>query len=64
MNDNPPEFASHTYLTTIPESARVSTDVTRVLANSRDVGVNAQISYSIIGGNEHRKFAIHPKTGA
>ncbi|KAF2364658.1 EGF-like calcium-binding domain [Trinorchestia longiramus] len=63
MNDNPPEFASHTYSTSIPESARIGTDVTRVLANSRDVGKNAEISYSIIGGNEHRKFAIHSKTG-
>lgn len=66
MNDNPPEFASHTYSTTIPESARVNTDdtgVTRVFANSRDIGRNAEITYSIIGGNEHRKFAIHPKTG-
>lgn len=63
MNDNPPEFASHTYSTTIAESARVGTDVTRVLANSRDIGKNAEITYSIIGGNEHRKFAIHPLTG-
>lgn len=63
MNDNPPEFASHTYFTTVTESANIGSDIVRVLATSRDSGKNAEITYSIIGGNEHRKFAIHPKTG-
>ena len=35
----------------------------RVLATSRDSGKNAEITYSIIGGNEHRRFTIHPRTG-
>ena len=35
----------------------------RVMATSRDIGVNAEISYSIIGGNEHRRFTIDPATG-
>ena len=38
-------------------------DVVRVLATSRDSGKNAEITYSIIGGNEHRRFTIHPRTG-
>nr|XP_053631087.1 fat-like cadherin-related tumor suppressor homolog isoform X2 [Cherax quadricarinatus] len=63
INDNPPEFASHTYFTTVTESANTGSDIVRVLATSRDSGKNAEITYSIIGGNEHRKFAIHPKTG-
>ncbi|XP_042222155.1 fat-like cadherin-related tumor suppressor homolog isoform X3 [Homarus americanus] len=63
VNDNPPEFASHTYFTTVTESANIGSDIVRVLATSRDSGKNAEITYSIIGGNEHRKFAIHPKTG-
>lgn len=63
MNDNPPEFASHTYYTTVTESASIGSDIVRVLATSRDSGKNAEITYSIIGGNEHRKFAINPKTG-
>ncbi|MCL4124572.1 UNVERIFIED_CONTAM: hypothetical protein GTU68_056279, partial [Idotea baltica] len=52
MNDNPPEFASHTYYTTVMESSNVGSDIVRVLATSRDSGKNAEISYSIIGGNE------------
>ena len=63
VNDNPPEFASKYYFATITEGVDVGTDVVRVMATSRDIGVNAEISYSIIGGNEHRKFAINPATG-
>ena len=63
MNDNPPEFASKYYFATITEGGDVGTDVVRVMATSRDIGVNAEISYSIIGGNEHRKFTIDPSTG-
>ena len=63
INDNPPEFASKYYYTTMPESARKGANVVRVLATSKDSGVNAEISYSIFGGNEHGRFGIHPKTG-
>lgn len=63
VNDNPPEFASHTYYTTVMESASLGSDIVRVLATSRDSGKNAEISYSIIGGNEHRKFSINQRTG-
>ena len=63
VNDNPPEFASKYYFATITEGVDIGTDVVRVLATSRDIGVNAEVSYSIIGGNEHRKFAIDPGSG-
>ena len=63
VNDNPPEFASHTYFMTIMESANIGSEIVRVLAISQDSGKNAEITYSIIGGNEHRKFTIHPKAG-
>ena len=39
------------------------TDVVRVMATSRDIGVNAEISYTIIAGNEKRKFSIDQETG-
>lgn len=63
VNDNPPEFASHTYFTTVTESENTGSEIVRVLATSRDSGKNAEITYSVIGGNEHRKFSINPKTG-
>ena len=63
VNDNPPEFASKHYFSTVSESLPLHSDIVRVLATSKDSGVNAEISYSIIGGNEHGKFRINAKTG-
>lgn len=63
INDNPPEFATKFYFAVIPEIDSVGTEVVRVLATSKDVGINAEISYSIVGGNEHKKFTIDLKTG-
>ncbi|XP_014488108.1 PREDICTED: fat-like cadherin-related tumor suppressor homolog [Dinoponera quadriceps] len=63
INDNPPEFASKVYFAKVPEIYAVGTEVARVLATSKDTGVNADIYYSIVGGNEHKKFQIDAKTG-
>ncbi|XP_014600494.1 PREDICTED: fat-like cadherin-related tumor suppressor homolog isoform X3 [Polistes canadensis] len=63
INDNPPEFASKLYYSKVPEVYTVGTEVVRVLATSKDTGVNADVYYSIVGGNEHKKFQIDTKTG-
>ena len=63
INDNPPEFANKYYFAVVPEIDAVGTEVVKVLATSKDTGVNADVYYSIIGGNEHKKFAINNKTG-
>jgi protocadherin Fat 1/2/3 len=63
INDNPPEFANKYYFAVVPEIDAVGTEVAKVLATSKDTGVNADVYYSIIGGNEHKKFAINNKTG-
>lgn len=63
INDNPPEFTSKYYFAVVPEIDAVGTEVVRVLATSKDTGVNADIYYSIIGGNEHKKFKIDNKSG-
>lgn len=63
INDNPPEFASKLYYAKVPEIYAVGTEVARVLATSKDTRVNADIYYSIVGGNEHKKFQIDAKTG-
>ncbi len=34
-----------------------------MLATSKDIGVNADITYDIVGGNGYNHFGIHPKTG-
>lgn len=63
VNDSPPIFTSKHFFATISESSEVSAEVIRVLATSKDIGINAEIYYSIIGGNEHKKFAMNNKTG-
>ena len=63
VNDNPPEFESKTYFSAVPEDAHLGTEVIKVFATSLDAGVNAEIIYSILRGNEHRKFTIDPNTG-
>ncbi|XP_051891479.1 protocadherin Fat 1a isoform X7 [Pristis pectinata] len=64
INDNPPVFEHREYLATLPENIPLGTEVLQVFAASRDVEANAEITYSIISGNEHGKFSIDPSTGA
>lgn len=63
INDNPPEFTSKQYHAIIPENEPIESDVVRVIATSKDTGINAYIFYTIVGGNEHRKFKISERTG-
>ncbi len=63
VNDNPPEFASKYYFATVSEDVVIGTDVVKVFAASKDTGINADITYSLVGGNEHRRFRIDSKTG-
>lgn len=63
INDNPPEFTSRFYFASVPENNEIGSEVLKVLATSRDTGVNAEITYSILSGNEQKKFTIDPKTG-
>lgn len=63
INDNPPVFERRDQLVSIPEDAGVGTKVLTVYAASKDIGTNAEITYSIRSGNEHGKFHIHPLTG-
>lgn len=63
INDNPPEFSTKLYYAQVPEVNPVGTEIARVLATSKDTGVNAEIYYSIVGGNEHKKFQIDTKSG-
>ena len=64
VNDNPPLFGRKLYSASVAEDSPVGHQVLRVLATSLDEGVNAEITYSIVGGNEHRHFEIDAQTGA
>lgn len=63
INDNPPVFEHRDQLVTVPEDVALGTEVLRVHAASKDIGTNAEITYSIRSGNEHGKFHVHPRTG-
>ncbi|KAM6972795.1 protocadherin Fat 1a [Aplochiton taeniatus] len=69
-NDNRPLFLEKIYKIKLPEREKPEKEralkrdpVYRVIASDRDQGPNAEISYSIEGGDEHGKFFIEPKTG-
>ncbi|XP_063955288.1 protocadherin Fat 1-like isoform X2 [Lytechinus pictus] len=62
-NDNEPQFESDLYNASITEDAEIGSIVVTVLAISQDVGLNAEIMYQIVSGNEHGKFKIDSTTG-
>lgn len=63
INDNPPEFELTSYSVSVQEDVPTGTAVVTVLATSKDVGINAVISYSIVAGNELGKFTVEQDTG-
>ena len=63
INDNPPEFERAVYLETIPEGATIGTSLLKVHATSKDTGVNAEIAYSIVAGNDQGIFSLDQHTG-
>ncbi|RVE45661.1 hypothetical protein evm_009676 [Chilo suppressalis] len=63
VNDNPPEFEMRLYRAAVPELAALGTDLLRVRATSRDTGVNADVYYSIVGGDGREDFALDRSSG-
>ena len=63
INDNPPEFERTSYISTFPEDTLPGTSIANVFATSKDTGVNAEIKYDIISGNDQGLFSVHPETG-
>uniref|UniRef100_A0A3B3S9R2 FAT atypical cadherin 3 n=1 Tax=Paramormyrops kingsleyae TaxID=1676925 RepID=A0A3B3S9R2_9TELE len=63
-NDNKPQFPEKVYQIKLPERERKkkAEPIYRVFAYDRDEGPNADLSYSIVDGNEDGKFFIDPKT--
>ncbi|XP_072433894.1 protocadherin Fat 3-like isoform X4 [Chiloscyllium punctatum] len=64
-NDNKPLFPQKVYQIKLPERDRKkrSEPIYRTFAFDKDKGPNAEISYSIVDGNDDGKFFIDPKTG-
>ncbi|RMC07431.1 hypothetical protein DUI87_16899 [Hirundo rustica rustica] len=64
-NDNKPQFPEKVYQIKLPERDRKKRGepIYRAFAFDKDEGPNAEISYSIVDGNDDGKFFIDPKTG-
>ncbi|XP_062236080.1 cadherin-10a [Platichthys flesus] len=56
VNDTPPRFANHSFRMTAVESTEVGGAIGRIKADDPDVGRNAEMEYSIMGG--HNMFNI------
>ena len=63
INDNAPEFVRKLHEITVEENTDIGTEVLRVMATSRDIGINAEISYSLQHTTREKYLHIHPKTG-
>ncbi|XP_028659661.2 cadherin-20-like [Erpetoichthys calabaricus] len=59
VNDNPPRFPQKLYQMSVPESAPVGSIVGRVRAKDLDVGINAEMRYTIIDGDGRDTFDIN-----
>ncbi|XP_025893353.1 protocadherin-7 isoform X2 [Nothoprocta perdicaria] len=64
-NDNAPAvtFPSNSSYTVLPPSSNLRTVVATVVATDADTGLNADLNYSIVGGNPFRLFEIDPASG-
>lgn len=58
INDNPPEFETLADPVRVSESAIIGSLVHVAQAIDADCGTNAQVEYSIVGGNEMSKGKI------
>ena len=63
VNDHVPNFDSDAYFVSIPELSGIGTAVVTIEATDYDIGVNANLTYSIIAGDPEKKFIIDPQTG-
>lgn len=63
VNDNPPEFEFRLYRAAVAELDAPGAQVLRVRATSRDAGVNADVAYALVGGDERDDFALDAASG-
>ena len=57
-NDNKPVFSPTLYLTSISEATPPGSDIIPVHASDVDLGVNAEIEFSIVGGDAKTQFQV------
>ena len=63
VNDNSPKFQQALFTANLTENSPRGTPVLKLQATDEDSGANAQLTYSITGGNQNNTFVIDPDTG-
>lgn len=63
VNDNPPVFTRIPYNVEVSEGASVGASIMRVYSSDADEGLNGDIYYKLIGGDEMGKFSLDEATG-
>ncbi|KAM9769368.1 protocadherin-23 [Menidia menidia] len=63
INDNAPAFEHSTYRTSVWEGQVHNTYIMQVFASDADSGVNGQIEYSIVSGNNNGAFILDSVRG-
>lgn len=63
VNDHEPVFGKSEYSSVLSELAPPGTYVAGITATDEDSGVNAQIYYAFVSGNEQRWFDINSESG-
>ncbi|NXC80422.1 CADN protein, partial [Cercotrichas coryphoeus] len=58
VNDHAPVFLQRIYTAFVSENASINTEVVVVSAVDRDEGENAMVTFSIVDGDNDRKFSI------
>uniref|UniRef100_G3PNP3 Cadherin domain-containing protein n=1 Tax=Gasterosteus aculeatus TaxID=69293 RepID=G3PNP3_GASAC len=58
VNDHPPVFTQRLYSAQVTEDLEVNSEVLVVSATDGDEGENAMVTFSIVGGDEDRKFFV------
>lgn len=64
VNDNPPTFSADKIVLYVPENSPVGSVVGEIHAHDPDEGVNAIVTYSIIGGDDSNSFSLVTRPGS
>lgn len=63
INDSPPAFENDKIQLYIPENSPIGSTVGQIYAHDPDEGVNAEVHYSIIGGEDSHSFQLNTRPG-
>ncbi|NXB49606.1 PCD23 protein, partial [Leucopsar rothschildi] len=63
VNDNGPKFEQSYYKASVWEGQSPKTDIIQVFATDLDSGLNGEIEYSVLSGNENATFLIDSARG-